>query len=182
MCEDDHTHVSAAAPFEDASSFVRTPQEAAGQYGPPLNRWGYNWDPRDLLDHVKRNVSACDPDGTQLDYISTIFCKCSPSLGIASSSGEASTSYMCCTDEQAVGSPGDLSAFDVHAAGFRTHAEQIGLDVDSMFFGIDEGRILGGPDGGNVNSHAIGKKSAECSCHGPRTPRGFVCTRLRCRH
>ena len=75
MCEDDHTHVSAAAPFEDASSFVRTPQEAAGQYGPPLNRWGYNWDPRDLLDHVKRNVSACDPDGTQLNYISTSFCK-----------------------------------------------------------------------------------------------------------
>ena len=129
MCEDDHTHVSAAAPFEDASSFVRTPQEAAGQYGPPLNRWGYNWDPRDLLDHVKRNVSACDPDGTQLNYISTSFCKCSPSFGIASSSGEASTSYMCCTDEQAVGSPGDLSAFDLHAAGFRTHAEQIGLDL-----------------------------------------------------
>ena len=76
-----------------------------------------------------------------------------------------------CADEQAVGSPGDLSAFDVHAAGFRTHAEQIGLDVDSMFFGIDEGRILGGPDGGNVNSHAIGrtKKSAECSCCGVRT-------------
>ena len=49
----------------------------------------------------------------------------------------------------------------MHAAGFRTHAEQIGLDVDSMFFGIDEGRILGGPDGGNVNSHAIGKKSAD---------------------
>ena len=53
----------------------------------------------------------------------------------------------------------------MHAAGFRTHAEQIGLDVDSMFFGIDEGRILGGPDGGNVNSHAIGKKSQDhCSC------------------
>ena len=86
---------------------------------------------------------------------------------------------MCCTDEQAVGSPGDLSAFDVHAAGFRTHAEQIGLDVDSMFFGIDEGRILGGPDGGNVNSHAIGKKSAECSCHGPRTWKAYPSIRGR---
>eukprot|EP01045_Picozoa_sp_COSAG04_P002834 COSAG04_NODE_108_length_25934_cov_13.184014_15_plen_120_part_00 len=109
-------------------------------------------------------MSACDPDGTQLNYISTSFCKSSTLPVRLLRKPERS----CCTDEQAVGSPGDLSAFDVHAAGFRTHAEQIGLDVDSMFFGIDEGRILGGPDGGNVNSHAIGKKSAECSCRGVR--------------
>ena len=64
----------------------------------------------------------------------------------------------------------------MHAAGFRTHAEQIGLDVDSMFFGIDEGRILGGPDGGNVNSHAIGKKTNPMllPSRGQRASIGFV--------
>jgi len=103
----------------------------------PPTGGGLNWDPRNLLDHVHRNVSACETDGdggTQLDYLSTSF-------------------Y-----EKAPGAPGDLSAFDTDAAGFRSYAKELGMDVDAMFFGIDEGRILGGPTEAprQLTSRAVG--------------------------
>eukprot|EP01051_Picozoa_sp_SAG22_P012610 SAG22_NODE_1327_length_4730_cov_3.576549_6_plen_287_part_00 len=81
-------------------------------YGPPLNRWGYNWNPRDLLDHIHRNVSACDPGGTQLDYTSTSFCECrrdpsSPSGVLTTAVGCSNRVTMPCTGRRtSAGCPG----------------------------------------------------------------------------
>ena len=92
----------------------------------------YNWDPRNLLDHVHRNVSACDPGGTQLNYLTTSF-------------------Y-----EKAPGNPGTLEDFEADVASLRGHAEQLGMPVENMRFAIDEGRILSGPNGRDLISRAVG--------------------------
>jgi hypothetical protein len=102
------------------------------QWFPPTGdgkagHWGYNWDARNLLDHVKRNISMCDGGSTQLDYMASSYYENCPG-GCGGASG--------------------LSTFDTDAAGFRSYAKQIGLDVLRMFFGIDEGRIMYGPEKG----------------------------------
>jgi hypothetical protein len=62
--------------------------------------------------------------------------------------------------EAAAGVPGDLSAFDRIALGLRQRAIAAGFGAAAgeraLEFGVEEGRILAGPDGLQLGTHALG--------------------------
>jgi hypothetical protein len=85
-----------------------------------------DWDPRRLLDHIKSGTPACQGRNAssrpQLNFISNSFYETAP------------------------GAPGDLSWLAPQGLVMRAYAEAIGLDVQQLRFGIDEGRLLFGPE------------------------------------
>jgi hypothetical protein len=80
-----------------------------------------SWDPLLFLHHVATGVSKCSGKKPHLHFTANSF-------------------Y-----EQSPGNPGDLSEFASDGLVVLDTAKQLGLDISR--FGIDEGRLLFGPEG-----------------------------------
>jgi hypothetical protein len=80
-----------------------------------------NWDPLQFLQHAATGKSACTGGPVHLNWTGNSF-------------------Y-----EHTTGEPGDLSWWPAQGASVLTRARELGLPADR--FGIDEGRILWGPEG-----------------------------------
>jgi hypothetical protein len=115
------------------------------------------WDASAFIQHAWNGTCGCVQEpvetpstcrGVQLDYLGVSF-------------------Y-----EAAAGTPGDLSAFERVALGLRNRALAVGFGASgddaggngctagrqdsTLEFGIEEGRILAGPDGLQLGTHALG--------------------------
>ncbi len=117
------------------------------------------WDASAFIQHAWNGTCACctqdvynqtPSTGVQLDYLGVSFYEAAP------------------------GAPGDLSAFERVALGLRNRALAVGFVANSdgadgngytaggrdstrtLDFGVEEGRILAGPDGLQLGTHAVG--------------------------
>jgi hypothetical protein len=89
------------------------------------------WDPRALVAHAANGSNACSGgSGTQLNWLSDSFYETRP------------------------GVPGDLSWFAPQVGSLRQAAVKAGFG--NITFGIDEGRVLSGPEGLPLLSRAVG--------------------------
>lgn len=89
------------------------------------------WDPLELVAHVQTGTSACTGQrGVQLDYLSESFYEVAPN------------------------NPGDLSGFASNVGLVRQTLDAAGLSAIEV--GIDEGRLLNGPDGLPSVSRSMG--------------------------
>jgi len=93
---------------------------------------GSSWDPLLFLHHAAGGVSKCSGRKPHLNFTANSF-------------------Y-----EHAPGEPGDLSAFPSQGLVVLETAKQLGLDTSR--FGIDEGRLLWGPEGpsAGLTTRAVG--------------------------
>lgn len=90
------------------------------------------WDPLLLLHHVAAGTSKCSGRRPHLNFTANSFYEHGP------------------------GDPGDLSMFETQGLAVLNMAKQLGLDTSR--FGIDEGRLLWGPEGPSapLTTRAVG--------------------------